>query len=118
MDESLRLQELFRTLSDANRLLIIRFVGKQNRSVSEIVAETKLSQPLVSHHLKVLRECGILKTRREGPFVYYELNDPRILDALGIFSEITFHPDNSKCCGKTMRMFCCPDWFQKAFKSR
>jgi DNA-binding transcriptional ArsR family regulator len=116
MTDSYKLQALFQTLSDANRLLIIHFIGRQSRSVSEIVAETKLSQPLVSHHLKVLREQGVLITKREGPFIYHELKDPRILDALGIFSELTFNAEGPPGGGKEMRMFCCPDWFRKAFK--
>ncbi len=116
MDDSVKLQRLFQTLSDAKRLLILRYIGTQTRSVSEIVTETKLSQPLVSHHLKVLRDHEILKTRREGPFIYYELNDPRLLDALGIFSEITFTENNNPCCSADMRMFCCPDWFKKKNK--
>lgn len=88
MDDGLRLQSLFQTLGDANRLRIIRIIGTQTRSVSEIAETTGLSQPLVSHHLRILRDQGILRAKREGPFVYYELHDGRILDALGVFSEI------------------------------
>jgi DNA-binding transcriptional ArsR family regulator len=93
--------------------MIIQFIGKQSRSVSEIAAAVKLSQQLASHHLKVLREHKILKTRREGPFIYYELNDLRILDALGVFAEIAA---DVQCCGRTDRMFCCPDWFKRKYK--
>ncbi|NTV51576.1 MAG: winged helix-turn-helix transcriptional regulator [Candidatus Firestonebacteria bacterium] len=115
MRESMRLQALFHTLSDANRLGILKFIGTQSRSVSDVVAGVKLSQPLVSHHLKVLREHKLLKTRREGVFVFYELNDPRILEALGVFAEIAAEV---QCCGKTARMFCCPDWFQGLAKTK
>ncbi len=91
MEDGLRLQSLFQTLGDANRLRIIRIIGAQTRSVSEIAGTSGLSQPLVSHHLRVLRDQGILRAKRDGPFVYYELIDSRILDALGIFSEILIH---------------------------
>jgi len=114
MNANAKLQAWFSSLSDANRLLIIRFIGKASRSVSEIVGGLGLSQPLVSHHLRVLREQQILMTKREGPFIYYELNDPRLLDALGLFAEIA---GQSNCDNRAEdRMFCCPHWFKKVFK--
>jgi DNA-binding transcriptional ArsR family regulator len=107
------LKMLFRTLSETNRLRIINFIQDKKRSVSEIVGATGLSQPLVSHHLKILRESRILETDREGAFVYYRLRNKRLLDALGIFGEIA-------CCLSDIetkdRMFCCPDWWKKRGK--
>jgi DNA-binding transcriptional ArsR family regulator len=41
-----------------------------------------LSQPLVSHHLKELRRSLLVKVERRGPFVYYEIADPCILEIL------------------------------------
>jgi DNA-binding transcriptional ArsR family regulator len=111
MDDGIKLQNIFQTLGDVNRLRIIRIIGNQSRSVSEIVEAAKLSQPLVSHHLRVLREQGILKTKREGPFVYYELCDVRMLDALGIFSEILVVPDGRSKA--TDSMFSCREQFIK-----
>ena len=70
MDDALKLQHLFQTLGDANRLKIIKFIGERERSVSEIVEALGLSQPLVSHHLRILRERQILLTKRTGPFIY------------------------------------------------
>ena len=52
MDDAAKLQTVFQTLGDANRLRIIKFIGERECSVSEIVQATGLSQPLVSHHLK------------------------------------------------------------------
>ncbi len=76
------LQRIFQTLSDANRLKIITFIHEGECSVSQIVEETSLSQPLVSHHLRALREGHILETTRNGPFIYYRLKDKRLLHIL------------------------------------
>jgi DNA-binding transcriptional ArsR family regulator len=81
------LQQIFQTLSDANRLRIIKFIGESERSVGQIVEETGLSQPLVSHHLKTLRERHILETTRNGPFIYYRLKDTRLLDIFDLIIE-------------------------------
>jgi DNA-binding transcriptional ArsR family regulator len=83
------LQLIFQTLSDANRLRIIKFINDSECSVSQLVEETKLSQPLVSHHLRTLRERRILETTRNGPFIYYRLRDKRLLDIFDSISEIT-----------------------------
>ncbi len=116
MDDGLKLQNIFQTLGDVNRLRIIRIIGNESRSVSEIVDAAKLSQPLVSHHLRVLREQGVLKTKRDGPFVYYKLSDVRMLDALGILSEILIIPDRRS---KTMNsMFSCREQFIKMMNKK
>ena len=88
MDDLKKLQLIFQTLSDYNRLGMIRFICEKERSVGEIVKETKLSQPLVSHHLRVLKENGILGTKRNGPFIFYFIRDKKILDAINLVLEI------------------------------
>ncbi len=86
---SARLLELFfQTIGKENRINILRFIGNMERSVSEIVEFTALSQPLVSHHLKTLRNSGILVTKRNGPFIYYRLINTNLLGLLDQFQEI------------------------------
>ncbi len=100
-----KLQQFFQTLADANRLRMIRVIGKERRSVSEIVEATGLSQPLVSHHLRTMREQGILETQREGPFIFHRLRDVKLLDVLGLCAEIAAQSQNDV---KIRRTFCCP----------
>jgi DNA-binding transcriptional ArsR family regulator len=110
-DEALKIQLLFQTLGDANRLRIIRLIGSGERSVNEIVSATNLSQPLVSHHLRVLRDKQVLETRRKGPFIYYAVKNKRLLDALGIFQELALAIENLK---SESPMFCCPPWWRRS----
>lgn len=113
MDDSQKLQLLFQTLGDSNRLKIISFIGEKECSVSEIVESTGLSQPLVSHHLRTLRESQVLETKRSGPFVYYKLKDVRLLSALGIFSEIANSIEDKEVDSS---MFCTPQWWRMHWK--
>ena len=106
MDDLKILQLIFQTLSDYNRLGIIRFICEKESSVGEIVKATKLSQPLVSHHLRVLKENGILETKRNGPFIFYYIRDKRILDAINLFLELF---KNSGIKYETGSKFC-SDW--------
>ena len=70
---------LAKSLSDMNRLRILYCISGEQKSVSAIVEELGLSQPLVSHHLKELKHSLLVNVERQGPFVYYELADERIL---------------------------------------
>ncbi len=79
---------LAKSLSDENRLRILLCVSNGKKSVSSIVEELNLSQPLVSHHLKELKRSLLVKIERSGPFIYYELVDPRILDVVRTLSTV------------------------------
>ncbi|MBI5247956.1 MAG: winged helix-turn-helix transcriptional regulator [Desulfomonile tiedjei] len=69
-----------KSLSDENRLRILLSLCNCRKTVSQIVDELGLSQPLVSHHLKELRHCLLVKVERKGLFVHYEIADERIID--------------------------------------
>lgn len=79
---------LAKSLSDGNRLRIILLISRGKKSVSAIVEELELSQPLVSHHLKELKRSLLVTVEREGPFIYYELADPRVLKVMHILDEV------------------------------
>ncbi len=67
-------------LSDENRLRILLSLDNGKKTVSSIVEEVNLSQPLVSHHLKELRRSLLVTVERRGLFVYYDMADGRIVD--------------------------------------
>jgi len=79
---------LAKSLSDENRLRILLCVSCGKKPVSGIVEEMRLSQPLVSHHLKELKRSLLVNVERNGPFIYYELVDPRILDVVQTLSAV------------------------------
>jgi len=79
---------LGKSLSDENRLKILFCIGRGKKAVGSIVEELGLSQPLVSHHLKELKRSLLVKIERSGPFIYYEVSDFRILEAIQSLSSI------------------------------
>lgn len=76
------LGQLFKLLSEPNRIRILRSMGLECTPVNAIVEDTGLSQTNVSFHLRALREAGIVKGERRGSFVFYCLYDTRLLDLL------------------------------------
>ena len=65
------IQQVFKALSDVNRLRIIGVLSKECRNVNEIAEAVGLSQPLTSHHLKVLKNVGITRVENRASFAYY-----------------------------------------------
>lgn len=58
-------------LSDRNRCRILELLKGGEKTVSDLTRAARLRQPLVSHHLRVLREAGLVEGRREGRFRLY-----------------------------------------------
>ena len=71
-----------KALADENRLRIILSIAEGKKSVSRVVEELGISQPLASHHLKELKRALLVTVERSGPFIYYELTDRRIVTIL------------------------------------
>ena len=82
-----QLVSLFRALGDPTRLEIFRLIAAQDDPicVCDIVDRFDVSQPTISHHLKVLREAGLVTVSRRGIWAYYA-PDPRGLAQLGELS--------------------------------
>ena len=80
---------LLTTLGNEKRLMLLCLLVEGERSVSELNARLDLSQSALSQHLAVLREDGLVATRREAQTIYYSLREgpaQRILDTLhGIY---------------------------------
>lgn len=80
--------EFCKTLSDANRLLIITELSRGELSVGELARRLDLRQANVSKHLGVMRERGLLMSRRSGATTYYFLSDGRICEAINLLKEV------------------------------
>lgn len=75
-------------LADPTRILILYLLADTPRYVSELADTLDVKQPTVSHHLKVLRERGLVTTTREGNAIRYELRDHRVVDALDLLRAV------------------------------
>ena len=76
---------VFHALSDAIRLEIVSYLHDGEKCVCEIVPHLGLIQPLVSRHLKILKDAGIVRCRKDGTKRMYSIVDQRIysiVDAL------------------------------------
>ena len=70
--------KFFRGLADTSRLALLEALCAGEKTVSDLVAETGLTQSNVSGHLSCLRECGLVASRQQWRHVYYRLADERV----------------------------------------
>ena len=71
---------LFKVLGDNNRLLIIEALRDGELCQCEIIPLMGISQPAVSRHLKILEKSGLIKSRREGNKILYQIVDTRVFE--------------------------------------
>ena len=74
-------------VGDPKRLKLLYLVAERSYNVTELTEALEVSQPTVSHHLRILRERGMVRTERKGTSIYYSLGDPRILQAMDIMRD-------------------------------
>ena len=76
------------------RLKILCVVGDQEACVQEIVDVVGTSQSNISQHLAILREKGVLMTRKDANRVYYRVGDMRTLQLVGMMREVFCGEEN------------------------
>lgn len=66
--------EIFKALSDANRLKIVEILSDEEVCACKLLEEMNFTQPTLSHHMGILIRANIVSSRKEGKWVYYSLN--------------------------------------------
>src|ERR671917_2795319 len=94
-----RTARLCRALADENRLRIVELLTSGERCVCELTTALDLGQSLLSHHLKTLKDAGLVTDRRDGRWVYYTLNCDA-LDELGASLE-SLTPETATGAGRS-----------------
>ena len=76
-----------KAIADPKRLLIIYELRDKELSVGDLCEALHLSQSNVSQHLTVLRERGVVTSRREGTTIYYSLRSQKVVQAVDLLRE-------------------------------
>ena len=77
-------------LANPKRLEIINTLREDELSATEIAEKLGISNANASQHLAIMRNKGILKSRREGVSIYYSLANPKVITACDIMREVLF----------------------------
>jgi DNA-binding transcriptional ArsR family regulator len=87
--------EICAGLADPTRIMLLYSLSQSARNVTELCNELEMPQPLISRHLKVLRERGMVTTERRGTVIVYSLSDKRLIEALDLLRAV-MHDNISK----------------------
>ena len=80
--------KLFRGFGDPTRLAIIRSLADEDKRVTDLVGELRMSQANVSGHLACLKDCGLVSDRPEGRQVYYRVASPEVFALLSAAEQL------------------------------
>jgi DNA-binding transcriptional ArsR family regulator len=83
-----QIAKLLDAISPPARLEILQSLGLEEACVCHLEAELGIRQAAISQHLMALREAGLIKSRRDGRFMYYSLLDPALLDLIRLAARI------------------------------
>ncbi|MCA9819392.1 MAG: winged helix-turn-helix transcriptional regulator [Nitrosarchaeum sp.] len=94
---------LLKCICDETRFEILEMLQKNKElCVNDFVEEMKKDQPLISHHLKILKNCGIVKTRDEGKRSIYSITNTQLFEIISnittISKKIPVWCNDNTCC--------------------
>ena len=75
--------EFCKALADETRQQILEMLLEREMCVSDIVDTFTMSQPTISHHLSVLKQFGLVTSRKEGKQVFYAINRDNVVECCG-----------------------------------
>lgn len=90
IEECRKIADIFKQISDGTRLRILFYLCHNEECVSNIATAMEMSDPAVSHHLRTLKNTGLIVSRREGKEIYYKLADTKIAEFIHQMCDETF----------------------------
>lgn len=88
-----------KALGDSKRLQIVQMLSDGEKCACKLLEKFQITQPTLSHHMKILCECGLVDVRKEGKWSHYSLN----CETLTAYKKFV---DTLSCC-KTNNGGCC-----------
>lgn len=76
--------KLFKSFDDERRIHILEMLKEGEKCACNLLEEMQISQPTLSHHMKILCDSGIVNARKEGKWVYYSINKNGIKSSIDL----------------------------------
>lgn len=90
---------IFKALCDENRVKILKLLGTGEKCACKILDELNVTQPTLSHHMKILCDSEIVFGRKEGKWMYYSISESGANHAKEILNELTaVNSEDCSCC--------------------
>jgi ArsR family transcriptional regulator len=92
--------DMFKALSDGNRLMIVEMLAGGELCACRILEKLNITQPTLSHHMRILCESGLVNGRKEGKWMYYSLAKTKMAELQDVLCLITLEIDKCGCIEK------------------
>ena len=98
-----RIAAVFKAFCDENRIHILKLLCSGEKCACKLLEEMSISQPTLSHHMKILCDSGIVVGRREGKWMHYSVSAEGVRVARELLNTLTTVRsvcENEPCCGE------------------
>ncbi len=106
MDKYINGAKVFKALGDPRRAMIVDMLSCGELCACKILERFAMSQSTLSHHMKLLCECGLVGGRNEGKWTYYSLSSEGVAGIKQFLSDITVGKENHLCPGEDPSRYC------------
>jgi len=89
--------KIFKAISSPKRAMIVDMLSCGELCACKILEKFEMSQSTLSHHMKILCDCGLVNGKNEGKWTYYSLNTDTISNVKQFFCAITTYKENCIC---------------------
>lgn len=96
-----------KAMSDANRLRILEMLTTGEKCGCDLLEELQITQPTLSHHMKVLSDCGLVSAHKKGKWQHYSISCGRFTEFKSYLNAVSCcntseaeHENGGCCCGK------------------
>ena len=98
-----RIAQIFKALCDENRVQIMKLLRSGEKCACKLLDELNISQPTLSHHMKILCDSGLVTGRKEGKWMHYSICEEGCQIAKDSLNEVTALScacETKSCCEK------------------
>ena len=102
MDEK-KIAAIFKAFCDENRIKIIKLLRSGEKCACKLLEEIHVTQPTLSHHMKILCDAEIVVGRKEGKWTHYSISEEGVkqaLDCLQCITTLDVGCEKKSCCEK------------------
>lgn len=89
MNDCEEIAKIFKALDDSKRIFILKMIQDGEKCACDILEKMQITQPTLSHHMKILCDSGIVKCRKEGKWMYYSIEERGIFNAVKFLMSVS-----------------------------
>ena len=92
-----RIIEVFKALSDINRLQILEMISCGEMCACDIIDGLNLSQSTISHHMKILQSAGLVRSEKRGKWMFYSISEEKADEICKTIKHLMSDKENCIC---------------------